>query len=204
MLYHRSFTRKTYTNCSDLPLFNFIKILTKGDLNQLLSDKDGWRLKPNLEQIWDDIFMEYTELSQDRQGSHIFGLIKDLQVLKSKIDLIQLCIDVLSKTTNLSDKKPTIDTLKKLAGVYFQFTEATIVNDLKNTANSAKRFVIQHEEILKEYRSLATVEQSKATEMDYMEEIALIKSHENVSFDIRTTSVIEYIAYKKNIKAKQS
>lgn len=195
--------RKTYKNCSELPVLNFIKLVTKGDLRQLFSDKDGWRLRPDLQSIWDAIFMEYTELMPDAQGSYIFGLVKEMNVIKSKLSLIQYCVDMLSKTKDLSNKKPTIDTLKSLCGVFLAFTDETIHNDLKSCVNNAKRFVIEYEELYNEYKKLASNEQSKASEIDYMEQIAAIKSIEGVSFDIRTTSTLEYIAYMKNIKAKQ-
>jgi len=195
--------RKTYKDCSELPVLNFIKLLTKGDLRQLFSDNDSWRLRPDLQAIWDNIFMEYTELMPDAQGSYIFGLVKEMNVIKSKLSLIQPCVDMLSKTKDLSNKKPTIDTLKSLCGVFLTFTEETIRNDLKSCVNIAKRFVIEYEELYNEYRKLATNEQSKASEIDYMEQIAAIKAIEGVSFDIRTTSTLEYIAYMKNIKAKQ-
>lgn len=194
--------RKTYKNCSELPLFNFIRCLTKEDYSQLLCDKDNWRLKPDLNAVWDDIFMEYTELSQDKQGTHIFMLIRELTVLKHKLDLIQLCIDTLSKATDLSKLKPTIATLKSLSRVSFPFTEESLLNDLKLTAISSKRFVIQYEETLAEYRSLSKDEQSKATEMDYMEQVVSIKEHLGISFDIKTISTYEYIALVKRIKEK--
>jgi len=192
--------RKTYANCSELPLLNFIKCLTKDDLNQLLSDKDGWRLKPDLQAVWDDIFMEYTELSQDQQGTHIFELIKEIQVLRNKINLIQECINLLSRVEDVTPFKITIDTLKKLAGVFLPFTNETIAQDLVTTANKAKSYVIQYETVLQEYQSIAKVEQAKATEMDYMEELAIMREH--FQFDSRKISTMEYIALKKTLKQK--
>lgn len=194
--------RKTYQNCSELPLYNFIRCLTKEDYSALLCDKDGWRLKPDLSAVWDNIFMEYTELSQDKQGTHIFHLIRELTVLKNKLDLIQLCIDTLEKATNLELMQPTIKTLKSLSGVTYPFTKETLLKDLQMTAKVSKRFIIQYEETLSEYRNLSKSEQSKATEMDYMEQVTAIKEHLGVQFDIRTLSVIEYIALVKRIKEK--
>lgn len=194
--------RKTYSNCSELPLFNFIRILTRNDLNQLYSDKDNWLLKPDLKAVWDGIFMEYTELSQDKQGTHIFHLIRELTVLKAKLDLIQLCIDTLGRCTSLELMQPTIKTLKQLSGVTYPFTAETLLKDLEMTAKASKRFIVQYEETLAEYRAISKDEQAKATEMDYMEQIVAIKEHLGISFDVRNTTVTEYIALVKRIKEK--
>lgn len=196
--------RKTFTNCSDLPLLNFIKILTKGDLRQLYSDKDNWLMKPDLEAIWDDIFMEYTELSNDTQNTHIFNLIKDIHFLKNKIDLIDLIIDTLTRVDDLSKFQPMIKDLKSLAGVYLPFTEGSLLKDLITTKNKAKSYLMKYKELILEYKSLAEVEQAKATEMDYMEQVSFLKSSDGlgVSFDIKNISVMEYIAFTKQLKSK--
>lgn len=194
--------RKTFKNCSELPLFNFVRVLTREDYSCLISDSSSWRLKPNLHDAWDSIFMEYTELSQDKQGNHIFHLIKDLKVLENKINLIQFCIDTLAKGSDLSKLKPTIDTLKTLAGVSFPFTEETLFHDLNRTAKASKRFVIQYEETLSEYKKLSKSEQAKATEMDFMDHITYIKETLGISFDIRNISVMEYVSLTKRVKEK--
>ncbi len=183
-----------------MPLLNFIKILTKGDFRQLYSDKDNWLMKPDLESIWDDIFMEYTELSSDTQSTHIFGLIKDIHYLKNKIDLIDLIIDTLTRVNDLSQFQQMIKDLKSLAGVYLPFTEESLLKDLLTTKNKAKTYQIQYKELLAEYKSIAEVEQAKATEMDYMEELAVMREH--FQFDSRTISTMEYLALKKNLKQK--
>lgn len=194
--------RKTYTNCSELPLFNFIRILTRNDLKQLYSDKDNLLLRPDLKAIWDGIFMEYTELSQDKQGTHIFHLIRELTVLKAKLDLIQLCIDTLGRCTDLTVMQPTIKTLKQLSGVTYPFTAKNLLKDLEMTAKVSKKFIVRYEETLLEYRAISKDEQAKATEMDYMEQIVAIKEHLGISFDINEISTSEYIALVKRIKEK--
>lgn len=194
--------RKTFNNCSELPLLNFIKILTKEDYRQLFCDKDNWRLKPNLQEIWDSIFMEFAELSNDKQGEHIFSLIKEMQVLKGKLELIQSCIDLLAKGVDLDKFQETINTLRSLSGSYLKFNEETLLNDLKVTATASKRYVDRYQQLLKEYKEISNQEQAKATEIDYMERIAFIKETLGISFDIRTTTVIEYLGYMKRLETK--
>ena len=173
-------------------------------MRQLYSDKDTWLMRPDLESIWDNIFMEYSELSQDKQGTHVFALIKEIHVLSKKIELIQLCIDLLYKCYDISKFGETIKTLKSLTGVSYKFTEETLLNDLKNTSNVAKKFIIQYEEVMHEYKEIAGKEQAKASEMDFMEEIAFVKSANGVgvSFDISKLTVMEYIAFVKQLKSK--
>lgn len=199
---------KCYTDCSQLPLLNFIKVLTTDDKSWLMI-KRGWVFRNNkeLENIWDNIFMEYTELSQDKQGSHIFGLIKELTTVKNRLDQIQNSISALFKIyeagIGLDKFQPLINNLKSLAGVSFKFSEETLLEDLKKTETVAKKYVVQYEETLAEYQKIAKSEQSKATEKDYYEQMAFISDNLNgVNIDPKTTTVLQYIGYINHIKQK--
>lgn len=192
--------RKTYKDCNDLPLYNFIKVITTDNKKWLLSDKDNWLLKPDLETIWDDIFMNYIELSNDNRSSAIFSLVKEITILRQNINIINDAMYVLSRTAKLEDHKDTISILKKTAGVYFTFSKDTIQDDIKKTFNHCKRMLVDLDILMGEYKKLSSDESQKATEFDYVEQIIALEKYMGISIDTKTTTVAKYIGYVNALK----
>lgn len=74
-----------YKSCSELPLYNFIKILVFNDLSYLII-----KGKPrNLHALWNDIFEEYVKLTGDEKQSELLMLYKETAFLSNKIFLVQ-------------------------------------------------------------------------------------------------------------------
>lgn len=128
----------------------FIQVLVNDNLKNLLTDKDGWRLKPDLTEVWERIFMDYTERINDPSTQRTFLIIKSIRILSNQIAIARSSIELLVKVDDIDDFKPTIDVLKSTVGYYGQFTKETIGLDLKQCVSRVKLMVTRYNEALSE------------------------------------------------------
>lgn len=195
--------RKTYHNCDDLPLWNFIKLLTTDDLKYLLSDKDWYRMLPDLEDVWERIFMDYTERLNDPSTERTRVLIKRINLLESHITICETSIDLLTRVEDLDKYQPTILTLRSLLGVYAPFTSETLPKDLKTCIGKVKLMRMQYKQELSTYRELSKDDEKKASEADFTAQIVALEKYMGIPIDSRNISVAKYISYLSAIKAEK-
>lgn len=182
--------RKTYNSCSELPLYNFIKIVCKDDLTWLYAEKKSLLNKNvDLQPVWDQIFSEYCELAKNPKSKQVFELVKELTLLDSKIKLVKNIVEFLRVEIN-----DDLITILKSMGFLYKFQPNTIEKDLNLTLSSAKRFEIRKKEAEQDYKALQTDEKN-ATEKDFEFLIAQISRFMQFKIDKKTTSVSEYLNY---------
>lgn len=185
---------KHYTSCEDLPLFNWIKLLTTGKLVFLHAEsKKTWHKVPDLSEVWESIFNEYTELSKDESSNHVLSMIKNITVINNKLDIIQACVNLLAQSVDIDQLQPTIQVLKDF-GFRYSYSKETLQQDLKRTVSSAKTLIIQRSQFEKDYEKFSE-KQEKATEKDYYMLIAQLEKFRGVAIDIKKTNVLSYISY---------
>lgn len=195
--------RKTYNNCDDLPMYNFIKVLTTDNFKWLLCDKDWWLLKPDMEEVWERLFMDYTERINDPSTERIRVMIKRITLLQFNINNCEVAIDLLTRVSNLEVYQPTIDALKSTLGVYGAFTEATLEKDLKACMGKVKAMRMQLKNEQSNYRELSKDEEQKASEADFTAQIVVLEKYFGIPIDLRKISVAKYISYLSTIKAEK-
>lgn len=186
--------RKTYQSCSDLPLNVFINILVD-DKKELLyiEPKTAWNKPADLSEIWDKIFIEYTELSNDDRSVLVLNLMRNISVLENKIFIIQNALLLLSTVTDLNQYQDSVNILRTY-GFHYQFTENSLLDDLKRCASAAKKFVIEKQELKQQLEKLNNSEQEKATQKDFYVHLANLS--QSVGFAIKTDiTVMEYCGY---------
>jgi len=186
-------TRKTYNSCSELPLYNFIKIVVHGDLNWLYAEnKSALTSKADLQSIWERIFEEYTSISGNPRSAHLFSLVKEITVLGHKLNVINECLKFLSHSYD----KRICDALVSM-GFRYKFTPESLNDDLRRVVSSSKKYVLQKQEAEAEYSKIKGAE-SETTEEDFYGLIRQISRFNQFAIDPKTTSVMEFV---KDIKA---
>lgn len=181
-------TRKTYSSCNELPLYNFIKIVVYDDLNFLYSErKTLLNTNIDLKSLWSDIFAEYTSISNNTQSKHVFALTKEITVINNKLSIIQNAVNYLAKHYD----KRLCDMLRRM-GFMYRFTPETLQNDLRLTVSSAKRLLIRRQEAQGDYNELNKSDK-KVTEDDFLGLVRQISRFNGFPIDVKKTSVTEFV-----------
>lgn len=196
--------RPTFKSCSDLPLHNFIQILIHDDKSWLYSRPNkAWYKPADLINLWDEIFLEYIELSNDDRSRAVLELQKEIETLSNKLLIIQQSVTLLSNIDDVAGYLPTIAILKTY-GFNYQFTNETLINDLRKTVKSAKQIIILRDQFKSELNEINKNEQEKATEKDFYVHLANISETMGFAVDPKNTTVMQYIGYldRFNVKIK--
>lgn len=196
-------TRPTYTSCDDLPLANFIKIVCTGELSHLYSEPARFihRNAP-LADIWERIFNEYNELTNNTQSKHIFNLIKEITVLGNRINIVNDCVRLLSEVRDISEYQPMIDILNGYGCSHIVITNENRATTLPRCITVCKRFLQQLNATEGEYTELSKDDGKKVTPQDFYSMIAVISRFMNgKDIDLHKTTVSLYISYINLMKA---
>lgn len=188
-------TRKTYLSCNDLPLHNFIRIVVYNELRELYSEKANFIHKQaDLTSIWERIFNEYNELTDNKQAVHILSLMKDITVLNNKIEITNSALNCLLKAESTIDYQPLKDMLNSM-GFRYTYSDETLQNDVKLTLSSMKTIILKKDEAINEYNEISKDEGKKVTENDYNNLIAQLEKFMSKDIPTRTTTVAKFISY---------
>lgn len=188
-------TRKTFTSCNDLPLHNFIQIVVHDDLKQLYSEPSKLILKQaDLKSIWETIFNQYNDLTNNTQSTHILSLVKEITVLNNKIDIVNYAISCLLKAETTQGYEPLKEMLHSM-GFRFSYSDETLHNDCKVTLSSMKAVIMRKNEAIAEYEAIASDDTKKATEEDYIKLISQLSKFIGFHIDKYKVTVTEYISY---------
>lgn len=185
---------KLYTSCETLPLYNWIKLLVTSDLKYLyVSRPMFYHNHSKAAEVWENIFNEYTELTNDEKTNQVLSLIKGITVINNKLEIVQSAINLLAIARPLSDYQATIKLLKDF-GFNYRFNDQTISDDLKRTASSAKRMIIQRKQMESDYEKVNSGTE-KATEKDYYNMLTQLSKFLGFHVDAKKTNVLQYISY---------
>lgn len=198
--------RSTYKSCSDLPLYNFIQILVHDNKEMLYNRPNkAWYKQADLQQIWDDIFLEYIEESGDSKSQGILQLLMDINVISNKLDIIQNCIKLLASVTDVSEYQPTIGILKTF-GFRYEYSNESLISDLNRVVKSSRSLIIQRDQFKSQLEDLNKNESGKATEKDYFVHLANLSESLGFAINPKETTVMQYIGYVSmyNLKIEQN
>jgi len=102
-----------------------------------------------LAEAWEKLFIEYCDMSGDKNMKHLIYLSKTIGYLQSRILAAQLCVYVLSNRKSDS----CVEQLK-LMGFNGNFDEASMVDDLKLVIAAVKSFEIDLQRKTLEYEKI--------------------------------------------------
>lgn len=180
--------RKTYTSCSELPLYNFIKIVVHENLSFLYSEgRTVFNRNIDLRPLWEEIYSEYTTISNNTQSKHVFALTKEITVINNKLQIIQNAVNYLAKHYDVR----LCDMLRRM-GFMYKFTPESLQNDLKLTVSSAKRMIVRRQEAEADYNKL-NVSDKKVTEDDFYGLIRQLSRFNGFPIDVKKTTVTEFV-----------
>lgn len=163
---------QAYASCSELPLWNFIQILTTGELSYL-----GNGTPSELQEAWQNIYYEYFDAMPSKKSIYTIQLDAEIKYLESKIDIIQTIFDAF-KQMYIPDLIPILNEY----GFYYEFTPETMFDDLKKVEAECKSFVVQKEVKKAEYKRFIDEEskkpQSKTNWDDIITELSQFQGYE--------------------------
>lgn len=187
---------KYYTSCSNLPLWNFIRIITSGNLNYLLIKRGLFNV--DLKPIWEAIFSEYLELSGSSHHVKLLSLLKEQKILATKITIVHHAISSLQ--TNYHEG--TVGVLRSMG---FKLNKKTASSDLNRVVSKTKTWVMRLNRVSAELDTLSKNESVSDSDFDAI--LAELSRFQGYRIDPKTVTVSEYIAItnslKKDIDGKQ-
>jgi hypothetical protein len=185
---------EVYSQCTDLPIYNFVKCSVSGDLKYLV--KSG--SPDNLDEVWDKIKNEYAELCNDTSQAYLLNMVVKIDMLDKRLIIIQGIVDQLSKRRN----EDLITMLQVELGFPFQYID--LETDLKNTITKAKFDLLTLKTLEAEYK--AYLEENKGgkelTEQDYEEQMIMLSKWQQCKYTLRDTTVSEYVALINRFNAE--
>lgn len=182
-----------YNNCSELPLSVFIDIMVTDNINKLIKRR-GLYGKRHVDEIWNDIQDEYSELSGSNRTTMVLSMLKDQFVLKNNIYLCQTII----KTMSININNDLVAVLKRL-GFRNKFSKETIDKDLKQVVNTAKSWFIELNKVESEIKALyGSNDNEKVKVSDYDAVLARLSKFQGYRIDAREISVSQYLQVIKN------
>ncbi|MEN8122202.1 MAG: hypothetical protein ABFS35_17785 [Bacteroidota bacterium] len=192
---------RLHTSCSTLSIYAFDKISDKSDLRYLVI---GWNEfdKVNIDQekaneIWQDIFNEYIELSDDNKIAMYYATLMEVSQLKARKYTVNKLLD---RLVNITDKEMIDAYIFELNKWKFRINKDKPLKDemvrmyaqLRATNNK----INLKEDELKNYKqegeSLSLTEQV----------VKLENATGRALIDPKTTSVEKWIMIIKNAKVK--
>jgi len=196
-------TRPTYTSCDNLPLANFIEIVCTGELKHLYSEPAKYIHKQaDLASVWQVIFNEYNELTNNAQAKHIFNLVRDMYVLQTRISIIDDAIAFLASVDQIELYQDTINILYQYGCGHIVFTNENKIAQLKRCVSICKKYLLELKQKETEYNALNTDNGAKVTKQDYYANVAIISKYMNgKDIDLHKTTVSLYISYINLMKA---
>lgn len=176
--------KSDFTNCSDLPFINFIKITVTGDLKWLGRCADP-------EALWQSIHSEYTELSGDTSNTRGLELAKQIGYLTNRINITNMIIYHLSIRGRIDE---LIDELKNMG---YRLSYSDLDADLKRTISLSKSDHVKLQAAQTQYDALETGD--KVTEFSWYQTLSALAKHRQVNvINPALITVIEYIAMQKD------
>ena len=184
---------KYYKSIDYLPLFNFFMVHKKNDLRYILKLEEYETLPDNidlkeLEKPWEDILIQYQEEEDSNASTIKFIQAKTIFNLESEYLVLWNIYNLL---TTIPENKE-IRQIKKEAGLEGKDAE-WIKKKLKALNN---QILIKRKDIEKD--------EPKNKTFDFYRIIDEIESFKGYQINMHKTTVSQYIAIKKNIKAKQA
>lgn len=191
-----------YADCSELPLYNWVKLACTGSLTWLIKTgicSDGGILQQRYELITG----EYGTLIKDTKATQELKLKIQLTQLANKIDQVNVAVHALR---TLGRDENIIAILRSPIPIGLGFGRLSYVNlehDLKLTESYLQMDVVRFKQRSGEMATLVEKAASKgsgSSEGEFYSEIASLSKWIDFGIAPRDTSVMQYISYLNMLK----
>lgn len=185
---------KYYESCDTLILYNFVKSVVTKDLRSWLVIS-GYPTDEQLMEAWAKINESYQDLTEDTDGDYLLGLFTNISQLEGRLTIVYNILAYLE--INRSDA--LIELLQEEFGFYYEFSEESIVSDIKAIISELKldqiNLDLQNKE-LKEFQS-----KGKApNEFDYDSILSTLSKYQGYHIRSKDITVTEFIAILNRFK----
>lgn len=196
-----------YSGCSELPMSIFIDCLASMDLRLLLKPRSKNARPEELSKAWDNIFYEYIDLVRDPDQMYALGLMRDIALLESELNLTSYMVTYLSITYS----KEIEDSLKRMGyRIAFKANDPTHnTKELERLIKQRKLRILmmtQKKKLLEDHQEKQK-KGSKTDKSDYDKVLAELSAFQGYRLDMKMMSVSEYVAisnrYKKHVEASK-
>lgn len=185
---------ETYNDCSELPLFNWIKLAVTGDHKWLL--KSG-TTNDDLSNIYDAIIAEYTSIIKDVRSTQEHKLKIAVNTLAKRIDHINIAVAQL----RIERDERLIAILREQLG-FSRLTYVDLDKDLDLTLTFIKSDIIKFEQ--KKIQLLALIEQAEESsdngEVAAWENVTMLEKWLSISINAKDCSIMRYLVYLNTLK----
>lgn len=198
--------RKYYRNCNEIPVYNFYTTVEKKDLRYLIVGYDDMddgvvlskQEKLKLVGLWESIYEEYLELTNDRSSFIYYELKGDLERLNTVYDIVSQILDIAENNTIPYDLKEfLVIELRKFKYKIdlkkdFNTEVERIKRELKASTNTINIKKIELEELEKKdnKKSLTLIQQ----------QVKLEQGLGRNNIDIKTTVLTKWMAMIDEVK----
>lgn len=176
-----------YLECSELPMYNFVKCSLTGDLKWLM--KEGI---PNekTNEVWDTIKVEYSDLCKDGSQKLSLELAKSIEYLEKKVFISKTIIEIL-----FNGRDEDYILMLQSDPLFFPFSYENLEDDLKKTLIKLKFDEMQIETKQAEYDEIIKVSgQNETSLQDYEEQMTGLSKWAGCLYSLQNTTVSQYIA----------
>lgn len=182
-----------YNDCSELPLYRWIKLAVTGDYKWLI--KTG-KTKDDLADHYHKVYTEYTSLVKDVRSTQELKLKIAVSTTAKRIDHIQICVNLL----RVKRDEKLIHLLQNELG-FSRLTYIDLDKDLTLTETLMRSEIVKYEQKRIQLEKMFTdMADGDNGELEFYEQIRILAKWLTFNIDPHTTSVIQYISYLNALK----
>lgn len=186
-----------YQRCSEFTVDRFISVVVDNDFSVLVKTKGAIKAKQkHLQEAWNKIYTEYSELLQNDEQKVYLVLIKERCSLQSKIYVTQVLVDSLSMKYNIE----SIESLKRL-GFEFPFTKKSLIKDLNKVLTLIKSDQLHLVSV--ELQLKPFMKDVKINRSDILDLLILLSKHNAYAIKADETTLETYISHLNAFKRWQ-
>lgn len=179
-----------YNSIHNLPLHNFIEIAVTNDLKGLVIEGNP----DNLDEVWENIFNEYSEAVQDGSVSNALRLAIQISFLTNRLSQIQQAVSYL----NIRRCDAIIECLKNDYGFRLQYID--LRKDLERTIVLCKSDEVKLAKAIKEYESLTEKTEQSVSRSDFTSNLVSLSKYLGFMPNKMSITVGEYVEMLKDFK----
>lgn len=174
-----------YSNCTDLPMSRFIEITVTGNLTNLLISGTC----DELDKVWEQIYSEYAEASNNTSATHGLQIAIDISYLTYRLN------NIYSIVNYLRDRKvPALIDELRLMGFNYKFID--LQGDLNRVLTRCKSDDMRLNVALEKYNKAKTTE--KATRLEWQQRLSQLAKYQGVPYiNPALISVLGFVALEK-------
>ena len=184
---------RLYTNCDELPMWNFEQIRKTGELKWLVYSYDGFggvEVPEDAPMVWDNILNEYSKLTANNETIQYFELLADQSDLQTRLEFGATLLQNISERWHLMPKHIQEGYVEALKDHRFYLnTSKPLDKELERLFRQLKAVEMK----LKQFNGEKEVFEKKRLETDLIEVKVKIQRIIKMPIDLKRVSVKEWL-----------